>query len=60
MAESFDVSRTPIRETFGRLAAMGLVVHRPDRGVIDATLSLDALSDLCEAMAELEAGNAPR
>ncbi|WP_328190160.1 GntR family transcriptional regulator [Marinobacter sp. OP 3.4] len=55
MAQRFGVSRTPIRETFGHLAAMGLVTHRPNRGVIVATLSPDALSDLYEAMAELEA-----
>lgn len=55
MAERFGVSRTPIRETFGHLAAMGLVTHRPNRGVIVATLSPDALSDLYEAMSELEA-----
>lgn len=55
MAERFGVSRTPIRETFGHLAAMGLVTHRPNRGVIVATLSSDALSDLYEAMSELEA-----
>ncbi len=55
MAERFGVSRTPIRETFGHLAAMGLVTHRPNRGVIVATLSPGALGDLYEAMAELEA-----
>ncbi|WP_203301521.1 GntR family transcriptional regulator [Marinobacter sediminum] len=55
MAERFGVSRTPIRETFGHLAAMGLVTHRPNRGVVVATLSPEALSDLYEAMAELEA-----
>lgn len=55
MAERFGVSRTPIRETFGHLAAMGLVTHRPNRGVVVATLSAQALSDLYEAMAELEA-----
>lgn len=55
MAERFGVSRTPIRETFGHLAAMGLVTHRPNRGVVVATLSPEALSDLYEAMSELEA-----
>ncbi|HKK56330.1 GntR family transcriptional regulator [Marinobacter sp.] len=55
MAERFGVSRTPIRETFGHLAAMGLVTHRPNRGVIVATLSFQALTDLYEAMSELEA-----
>lgn len=55
VAERFGVSRTPIRETFGHLAAMGLLTHRPNRGVIVATVSPGALSDLYEAMAELEA-----
>lgn len=55
VAERFGVSRTPIRETFGHLAAMGLVTHRPNRGVIVATLSTDSLNYLYEAMAELEA-----
>lgn len=55
IAERFGVSRTPIRETFGHLAAMGLVTHRLNRGVIVATLSPAALADLYEAMAELEA-----
>ncbi|WP_323750573.1 GntR family transcriptional regulator [Marinobacter sp.] len=54
MAERFGVSRTPIRETFGHLSAMGLVTHRPNRGVIVSTLMPEALSDLYEAMAELE------
>jgi len=55
IAERFGVSRTPVRETFGHLAAMGLVTHRPYRGVAVATLSPEALTDLYEAMAELEA-----
>ena len=55
MAERFGVSRTPIRETFGHLAAMGLVTHRPNRGVVVATLSPQGLGELYEAMAELEA-----
>jgi len=55
LAERFGVSRTPIREMFGHLAAMGLVTHRPNRGVMVATLSPAALGDLYEAMAELEA-----
>lgn len=55
VAERFGVSRTPIRETFGHLAAMGLVTHRPNRGVMVATLSPAVLSELYEAMAELEA-----
>ncbi|WP_286253374.1 GntR family transcriptional regulator [Marinobacter shengliensis] len=55
IAERFGVSRTPIRETFGHLSAMGLVTHRPNRGVTVSTMRPEALSDLYEAMAELEA-----
>lgn len=55
IAERFGVSRTPIRETFGHLTAMGLVTHRPNRGVVVATQSPESLADLYEAMAELEA-----
>ena len=55
IAKRFRVSRTPVRETFGHLAAMGLVTRRPNRGVIVSTLLPQALSDLYEAMSELEA-----
>lgn len=54
IAERFGVSRTPIRETFGHLSAMGLVTHRPNRGVMVSTMNPEGLSDLYEAMAELE------
>ena len=55
VAARFSVSRTPIRETFGYLAAMGLVTYRPNRGVMVSTLSPAVLNELYEAMAELEA-----
>jgi DNA-binding GntR family transcriptional regulator len=39
LAESLGVSRGPIREAIGRLAAEGLVVVRPRRGALVASLS---------------------
>ncbi|WP_110648754.1 GntR family transcriptional regulator [Salinicola peritrichatus] len=55
LAERFAVSRTPVREMFGHLTAMGLTERRPNRGVIVATISEEGLDHLFEAMAELEA-----
>ncbi|PMR75775.1 GntR family transcriptional regulator [Billgrantia endophytica] len=55
MAERFAVSRTPVREMFAHLAAMGLVVRRPNRGVTVAEISDENLMAMYEAMAELEA-----
>ena len=34
LAEQYGVSRTPIREALRRLDALGLVVFRPNRGVL--------------------------
>lgn len=55
LAERFDVSRTPVREALGRLAVMGLVERRPNRGALVATISDARLTEMFEAMAELEA-----
>lgn len=55
MAGRFGVSRTPVREAFGQLSAMGLVERRPNRGVIVASPSPERLADMFVAMAELEA-----
>ena len=54
LAERFGVSRTPIRETLTRLAAAGLVVIRPRRGAVVATITIKDLMDMFEVMAELE------
>lgn len=55
IAERFGVSRTPVREAFGHLFAMGLVERRPNRGVVTACISESQLLSMFEAMAELEA-----
>lgn len=55
IAERFDVSRTPVREMFAHLAAMGLVVRRPNRGVTVAQITDETLLGMYDAMAELEA-----
>ena len=55
LANRFGVSRTPIREALRTLASSGLVEIRPRRGAAVASFSLAALSEMFEAMAELEA-----
>ncbi|MFN4087772.1 MAG: GntR family transcriptional regulator [Alphaproteobacteria bacterium] len=55
LAERFGVSRTPVREALGQLAAMGLAERRPNRGCIVATITDQRLTEMFEAMAELEA-----
>lgn len=55
LAERYKVSRTPVREALSRLAAMGLVDRRPNRGAIVAIVSPAYLASMFESMAELEA-----
>jgi DNA-binding GntR family transcriptional regulator len=55
LAQRFSVSRTPVREALGQLAATGLVEHRPRRGVIVAVISPLRLHEMFAVMAELEA-----
>lgn len=55
IAERFAVSRTPVREMFGHLAAMSLVEKRPNRGVTVANITDELLMAMYEAMSELEA-----
>lgn len=55
LARRYDVSRTPVREALGQLAAMGLVERRPNRGAIVAVVSPEHLASMFESMAELEA-----
>lgn len=59
LAESFGVSRTPIREGLKRLEAQGLAVHQPNRGMVIPTLDNDQLNELYVVRAVLE-GTAAR
>jgi DNA-binding GntR family transcriptional regulator len=54
IARRFNVSRTPVREALRQLAASGLVEARAHRGAVVAQPSIDRLSGMFEAMAELE------
>jgi DNA-binding GntR family transcriptional regulator len=55
IARRFKVSRTPVREALRQLAASGLIDARAHRGAVVARPSIERLSGMFEAMAELEA-----
>lgn len=55
LAARFDVSRTPIREAFQRLALSGLVEQIPRRGVFVRQPGPVELIEMFEVMAEMEA-----
>ena len=55
IAQRFNVSRTPVREALRQLGASGLVESRAHRGAVVARPSIDRLTGMFEAMAELEA-----
>ena len=55
IALRFNVSRTPVREALRQLAVSGLVDARAHRGAVVARPSLERLTGMFEAMAELEA-----
>ena len=55
LAERFEVSRTPIREALRELHARGLIDLQPRKGGIVRSIGLDDLSDMLEAMVELDA-----
>lgn len=55
LAEEHQVSRTPIREAFQRLALSGLVEHAPRRGIFVRQASAVEIMEMFEVMAELEA-----
>jgi DNA-binding GntR family transcriptional regulator len=54
LSESLGVSRGPIREAIGRLAAEGLVVVRPRRGAMVASLSKDEFLEAYQVREALE------
>ena len=54
LAERFGVSRTPIREALSRLTAQGILVPGEKRGVFVAEYSRKELSQIFEAMHEIE------
>jgi DNA-binding GntR family transcriptional regulator len=55
IARRFKVSRTPVREALRQLAVSGLIDARAHRGAVVARPSLERLTAMFEAMAELEA-----
>src|SRR5258707_9011850 len=55
IARRFSVSRTPVREALRQLVANGLVEARAHRGAVVARPSIERLTGMFEAMAELEA-----
>ena len=55
IARRFSVSRTPVREALRQLAASGLVEARAHRGAVVARPTIERLTGMFEAMAELEA-----
>jgi DNA-binding GntR family transcriptional regulator len=54
LAETFGVSRTPVREAILELAAVGLVEQRAHRGAFIADVTLEEIFDVYEVLAELE------
>src|SRR5215831_3572190 len=55
IARRFNVSRTPVREALRQLAVSGLVEARAHRGAVVARPTIERLTGMFEAMAELEA-----
>ena len=55
LARRFGASRTPVREALSRLTAQGILVQGERRGVFVAEYSREELSQIFEAMHEIEA-----
>lgn len=55
LAERFGASRTPVREALSRLTAQGVLVQGERRGVFVAEYTREELSQIFEAMHEIEA-----
>lgn len=54
LAESFGVSRTPVREALRSLAAGGLVEMRSRQGAVVSTITVAMLIEMFQVMAEME------
>jgi len=54
LAESLGVSRAPVREAFGRLAAEGLVTLRPRRGAVVSALTATEFLEAYQVREALE------
>ncbi|WP_218054320.1 GntR family transcriptional regulator [Phenylobacterium immobile] len=55
LADRFGASRTPVREALRQLAVGGFVEIRPRRGAVVTQMTPEAIMDMFEAMAEIEA-----
>lgn len=55
LAEQFEVSRTPVREALQLLVARALATRTPYRGTVVTDITKDRISELFEAMGEIEA-----
>jgi len=55
LAESYGVSRVPLREAMLHLAAEGFLTLAPRRGATVATFTLDSVSDLFDVREQLDA-----
>jgi DNA-binding GntR family transcriptional regulator len=54
LANSFGVSRTPVREALIQLASIGLIEIKPRRGASVPEIGADRVCEMFEVMAELE------
>ncbi len=54
LAESFGISRTPLREALKVLTSEGLVEHRPNRGFSVARVEVDEIAAIFEVLGALE------
>jgi DNA-binding GntR family transcriptional regulator len=58
LCKEMQVSRTPLREAFNRLALEGLIVLSPYRGYAVSPVTVEGYQELCELRRIVEAGTA--